>query len=132
MPEQRRAGLKKRRLVTDETWVEVGESLWREVHKRIRNPKRASLISDTVLFKTFIEFAKVEARRGFSSQGSRVTNVLNFLAGAEGLPKERQIRLLVEAVRRAEAAGLDAGPLHAALGDLVGEEAAGKLLAIEG
>jgi len=58
-----------------------------------------------------------------------VKNFIQFVTNP-GLPPERQRELLLDGIRTMEAHGADARDLRDALVNLVGEEEAGKLLAV--
>lgn len=103
-----------------------------EFERRLRDPELVKDIPNHVLIQGAIGFSRlaVHGEQG-DMKPPKQLNILNIIQSG-GLPPERQKQLLVQAVEQIESAGRDPGDVIAALVDLVGEDEANKLLAIEG
>ena len=108
--------------------IELAEE---ELHRRLSSPVLARKISDATLVRLVTELVKLADRRMESTdpRRGRVTTVLAVVQ-QEGLPRERQISLVLRALEQARHAGEPVDQFEQALRQLAPEQP--ELLAIEG
>ncbi len=103
--------------------------------KRLNDKKYVNKIPDHTLAKIAIESMKLSVlldRMPSAQKPTQVTNVFALFEAIKGLPPDRRMDILADGMKRLQDDGLDFSQYEKTLAELVGEDEASKLLAIEG